>query len=128
MSKPSKKEVEEGNRLQPRYNVDGLITAIVTDFATNEILMVAHMNEEALSKTLETGQSHFWSRSRKELWHKGATSGDFQHVEEILIDCDQDAVVLKVRMVGNAACHTGKRSCFYRRIDKNNGDVSLTHF
>ncbi|MEM7069464.1 MAG: phosphoribosyl-AMP cyclohydrolase [Pseudomonadota bacterium] len=107
---------ETGKMLQPKYNTDGLITAVVTDHQTNEVLMLAHMNEEALKKTIETGQSHFWSRSRQELWHKGATSGDIQHVSEIRIDCDQDAVVVKVRMAGESACHTGRRSCFYRVI------------
>ncbi|MGI9353382.1 MAG: phosphoribosyl-AMP cyclohydrolase [Rhizobiaceae bacterium] len=124
---PSKNitDIEFGDRLTPRYNSDGLITAIVTDSGNNEVLMVAHMNAEALEKTLETQQSHFWSRSRKELWHKGATSGDIQFVEEIRVDCDQDAVVLKVRMAGNSACHTGKRACFYRRIENENGQFKL---
>jgi len=85
--------IENGKALQPKFNSDGLITAIVQDIASKEILMLAHMNAEALSKTVETGQSHFWSRSRQELWHKGATSGDIQHVREIRIDCDQDAVI-----------------------------------
>ena len=126
-NKPSKENIETGAELLPRFNADGLITAVVTDHATLEVLMVAHMNAEALDKTISTGQSHFWSRSRGELWHKGATSGDFQHVEEILIDCDQDAVVLKVRMAGNSACHTGRRSCFYRRVDAKDAQAKLAH-
>ena len=118
-------DIETGNVLQPRFNADGLITAIVTDHKTHEVLMVAHMNAEALQRTLETGQSHFWSRSRGELWHKGATSGDFQHVKEMRIDCDQDAVILKVSMAGTSACHTGRRSCFYRTVNLDAGNPEL---
>jgi len=120
-----KHELETGSILAPRFNQDGLITAIVQDEASNEILMLAHMNEEALQKTIETRQSHFWSRSRRELWHKGATSGNTQQVKEIRIDCDQDAVVLKVSVQGDASCHTGRRACFYRKIDQKNGDTIL---
>ncbi|MEM9332267.1 MAG: phosphoribosyl-AMP cyclohydrolase [Pseudomonadota bacterium] len=116
MSNVDKAILESGSQLLPRFNADGLITAVVTEYQTNDVLMVAFMNEEALKKTLETGQTHFWSRSRQELWHKGLTSGEFQHVQEVLIDCDQDALVVKVRMEGKSACHTGRRSCFYRRI------------
>ena len=116
---------ETGTILNPKFDADGLVSAIVIDYQTNEVLMVAHMNDEALHKTLQTGQSYFWSRSRQELWHKGATSGDFQNVKEVLIDCDQDAVVLKVEMVGNAACHTGARSCFYRRVENSNAGPVL---
>lgn len=108
--------IETTSQLTPRYNPDGLIVAIVQESGTSEILMVAYMNQDALERTMETGQTHFWSRSRQELWHKGATSGDYQHVEEILIDCDQDAIIMKVRMAGDSACHTGKKTCFYRRI------------
>ena len=111
-----KVELEEGAVLAPRFDANGLITAVVQDAEKHDILMLAHMNAEALEKTLETGQSHFWSRSRKEIWHKGATSGEYQNVVDILIDCDQDAVVLRVNMVGESACHTGRRSCFYRNI------------
>ena len=109
-------ELETGAVLAPRFDVNGLITAVVQDAETRDILMLAHMNAEALDKTLTTGQSHFWSRSRQEIWHKGATSGDFQNVREILIDCDQDAVILLVTMAGKSACHTGRRSCFFRRV------------
>ncbi len=123
--KYDRKSIENGDQLMPRYNADGLVTAVVTQSGTNEVLMVAHMNEEAIHKTLETGQSHFWSRSRQELWHKGATSGDYQNVVEMRIDCDQDAVVLKVEMTGNAACHTGIRSCFYRKVTTIDGGFSL---
>ncbi|MBO6816664.1 MAG: phosphoribosyl-AMP cyclohydrolase [Rhizobiaceae bacterium] len=111
-----KQTLEHGSVLAPRFNADGLITAIVQDFESQEILMLAHMNAQALKKTLETGQSHFWSRSRQELWHKGATSGHVQQVREILVDCDQDAVILKVSVDGNPACHTGARSCFFRSV------------
>ncbi len=101
----------------------GLLPVVAQDSASREVLMVAYINEEALQKTLETGQAHYWSRSRKELWHKGATSGHVQHVEEVLVDCDEDCVLYLVRQDGGAACHTGFRSCFHRRID---GDVLTT--
>ena len=97
--------------------VGGLVPAIVQDFDTNEILMLAYMNQTAWEKTLETGMATFWSRSRQSLWVKGETSGNMQEVKEIRVDCDQDAVILKVLQRGGAACHTGYRSCFYRRID-----------
>jgi len=93
----------------------GLIPAIVQDAATGEVLMLAFMDEEAWARTLATGEAHFFSRSRRTLWHKGATSGHVQRVKEIYVDCDADAVLLKVEQVGGAACHTGFRSCFYRR-------------
>lgn len=121
-----KEQLEKGSILAPRFNADGLLTAIVQDFETGEILMLAHMNEEALQKTIETKQSHFWSRSRQELWHKGATSGNILHVKEILTDCDQDAILLKVRLEGTGACHTGARSCFYRKIETQEGQSVLT--
>ncbi len=94
----------------------GLIHAIVQDYETGEVLMLAHMNEEALKLTIETGKAHYWSRSRNKLWRKGETSGNEQLVKDILIDCDGDSVLLKVKQIGGA-CHTGYRSCFYRRID-----------
>ncbi len=104
--------------LTPRFGPDGLIAAIATDADTGEVLMFAWMNEEALRLTLDTGEAHYWSRSRSALWHKGATSGQIQSVIEARIDCDQDAVWLKVRPQGDGgACHTGARSCFYRVID-----------
>jgi len=106
---------ETGNQLDPKWDDKGLITAIATDFVSGELLMVAHMNAEALAATVATGEAHYWSRSRGELWHKGATSGHIQAVVEMRIDCDQDAVWLKVRPAG-PACHTGQRSCFYRRL------------
>ena len=116
----NKSELETGTILAPRFNSDGLVTAIAQDVETSEILMLAHMNAEALQKTIETGKSHFWSRSRQELWLKGETSGNILFVEEILTDCDQDAILLKVRLEGNGACHTGRYSCFYRKVDRSN--------
>ncbi|HPP88128.1 MAG TPA: phosphoribosyl-AMP cyclohydrolase [bacterium] len=96
----------------------GLLPAIAQDYKTGEILMVAFMNEEAWKKTLETGLATYWSRSRNELWTKGLTSGNTQKVKEILVDCDLDTVVLKVEQIGGAACHTNKRSCFYRKVEE----------
>lgn len=102
--------------LDPKYDANGLITAVATDRASGEVLMLAHMNAEALAATLATREAHFWSRSRAKLWKKGETSGHVLHVHDIRIDCDQDAVWLVVDPVG-PACHTGERSCFFRRID-----------
>jgi phosphoribosyl-AMP cyclohydrolase len=99
--------------LRPKFDGDGLVAAIAQDADTGEVLMLAWMNAEALQLTIDTGRAVYWSRSRKALWRKGDTSGHEQHVNEIRVDCDQDAVLLKVRQTG-AACHTGHRSCFYR--------------
>jgi len=118
-------QLESGKILAPKFNADGLITAVVQDSTSKEILMVAHMNAQALQKSIETGESHFWSRSRQELWHKGATSGEIQTIEDILIDCDQDAVILLVDVAGRGACHTGRRSCFYRVVSVDDKTVSL---
>ncbi|AUW58671.1 phosphoribosyl-AMP cyclohydrolase [Sphingobium sp. SCG-1] len=104
-----------GLHLDPKYSSDGLITAVVTDFATGQVLMLAHMNAEALALTLETRVAHFWSRSRNSLWKKGETSGNVLAVEDIRIDCDQDAIWIIARAAG-PACHTGETSCFYRRV------------
>jgi phosphoribosyl-AMP cyclohydrolase len=95
----------------------GLVTAIAQDDATGEILMVAYMNADSFRKTLETGEVHYWSRSRKQLWHKGQESGNVQRLKGLFLDCDGDAVLVRVEQVGGAACHTGKRSCFFRRAD-----------
>jgi phosphoribosyl-AMP cyclohydrolase len=95
----------------------GCVTAIALDDATGEVLMVAGMNEEALRRTLATGEVHYWSRSRQRLWHKGEESGNTQRLEALYVDCDGDCVVLRVTQRGGAACHTGKRSCFYRRLE-----------
>ena len=96
----------------------GLVTAIAQDDATGEVLMVAYMNPESLQKTLDVGEVVYWSRSRKKLWHKGEESGNVQKLKGMYVDCDGDAIVLKVEQIGGAACHTGKRNCFYRRIDQ----------
>ena len=106
-----------GAQITPRFNADGLIAAVATDVATGDVLMLAWMNAEALSETLRTGQATYWSRSRGELWRKGETSGHVQNVVELRMDCDQDAVWLKVEQTG-AACHTGFRTCFYRAADE----------
>ncbi len=103
-------------RIPIQWNEQGLIPAIVQDAETGQVLMLAWMNAEALRLTRETGQAHFWSRSRRELWHKGATSGNIQHVVEIRVDCDADTLLLKVRPAG-PACHTGEISCFFRKLE-----------
>ena len=106
---------DKGLTLNPKYDRDGLITAVVTDAATGEVLMVAHMHAQALAMTVETGLAHFWSRSRQALWKKGETSGNMLEVRDIRIDCDQDAVWVKAIPAG-PTCHTGARSCFFRRV------------
>ncbi len=115
---------EQGDVFMPKFDSSGLITAIACDSTSNEVLMVAFMNAEALAKTQATGFAHFWSRSRQSLWLKGETSGNKLEIADILVDCDQDALVLKVNPAG-PACHTGARSCFYRKLDHNSaqGDV-----
>ncbi len=110
------KDVEEGATLSPRFDADGLITAVATDAMSDDVLMVAHMNAEALAKTIATGEAWYFSRSRRVLWRKGEESGHTQRVVELRIDCDQDAVWLKVEQQGAGACHTGRRSCFYRAV------------
>ncbi len=131
----SKADLENGLLFAPRYDANGLMPAIVTDAETGEVLMVAYMNAEALSLTLKTGQAHFWSRSRKSLWLKGETSGNTLRVVELLTDCDQDTLVVKVTIGGDGvACHTGRRSCFYRRVtldeacDETKGDEARLTF
>ena len=112
---PDKQTLERGAQIAPRFNSDGLIAAIATDAGTGEVLMFAWMNAQALRLTLDTGVAHYYSRSRRALWKKGETSGQVQTVEELRIDCDQDAVWIKVRPGGDGgACHVGFRSCFYR--------------
>lgn len=112
----STSDIEEGLTLLPKFDADGLLTAVVTDVASGDVLMVAHMNAEALAKTIETGEAWYYSRSRKKLWKKGETSGHLQRVQELRVDCDQDALWLKVDQEGEGACHTGRRSCFYRAV------------
>ena len=110
------KEVEEGKYLSPKFDENGLIPIITTDFHTGDILMHGYMNDEALRKTIETKEVHYWSRSRKKIWHKGQVSGFVQIVKEIKIDDDQDSVWLSVNIGNGASCHVGYRSCFYRSI------------
>ena len=115
--------VEEGMLLAPKFDAHGLIPVITTDAATGEVLMHAYMNKAALLKTLETGEAHYYSRSRQQLWHKGATSGLVQTVQQLLIDDDQDCLWIKVKVAGSgASCHVGYRSCFYRQISPGEGD------
>jgi phosphoribosyl-AMP cyclohydrolase len=109
-------QVEEGHELAPKFDAQGLITAVTTDYSSGELLMVGYMNAEALHRTISSGEAHYWSRSRQVLWHKGATSGLVQKVRELLVDDDQDCIWLRVDVAGGASCHVGYRSCFYRRI------------
>jgi phosphoribosyl-AMP cyclohydrolase len=125
----NKAELEEGAALTPKFDGDGLLTCVATDAVSGEVLMVAHMNAAALAKTIATGQAWYYSRSRAALWRKGETSGHIQHVVEMRVDCDQDAVLIKVEQEGGA-CHTGRRSCFYRAVplgkaDAKSGAVTL---
>jgi phosphoribosyl-AMP cyclohydrolase len=112
----STEAVEEGRALTPKFDADGLVTCVATEVGSGEVLMVAHMNAEALRRTIESGDAWYFSRSRQSLWRKGETSGHFQRVVEMRIDCDQDAVWIKVEQHGPGACHTGRRSCFYRAV------------
>jgi phosphoribosyl-AMP cyclohydrolase len=109
-------DLEEGLAFKPRFDASGLVTCVATDAATGDVLMVAHMNDEALRKTIASGEAWYFSRSRKALWRKGETSGQTQRVIEMRVDCDQDAVWIRVEQVG-AACHTGRKSCFYRKVE-----------
>jgi phosphoribosyl-AMP cyclohydrolase len=122
-------EIEEGLILLPKFDADGLVTAVATDVASGDVLMVAHMNAEALAKTIETGEAWYYSRSRQKLWKKGESSGHVQRVAELRVDCDQDVLWLKVEQLGPGACHTGRRSCFYRAVPLGqtgkNGAVAL---
>jgi len=109
-------DIEEGRALSPKFDADGLVTCVTTDAQSGEVLMVAHMNAAALQKTIATGEAWYFSRSRRALWRKGETSGHVQHVLDMRIDCDQDAVWIRVEQEGPGACHTGRRSCFYRCV------------
>ena len=111
-----KSDIEEGLAFLPKFDADGLITAVATDYKSGDVLMVAHMNAQAVAKTIESGDAWYYSRSRKRLWKKGETSGHVQRVVELRVDCDQDALWLKVEQAGEGACHTGRRSCFYRAV------------
>ena len=116
-SQIGRRELEEGIAFTPRFDADGLIACVTKDASDGQILMLAYMNAEALRLTLETGVAHYWSRSRQTLWRKGDTSGQVQKITEIRTDCDQDALLLTVEPGGNGgACHTGRRSCFYRKV------------
>jgi phosphoribosyl-AMP cyclohydrolase len=109
-------EFEEGRAFAPKFDADGLVTCVATDSRTGDVLMVAHMNAEALQKTIASGEAWYFSRSRRALWRKGESSGHVQRVVEMRVDCDQDAVWIKVEQQGPGACHTGRRSCFYRAV------------
>mgnify|MGYP001206957958 CR=1 FL=1 len=123
----SVEQVEESFDFAPKFDKDGLIPVITTDFKSGEILMQGYMNKAALKKTIKIGEAIYYSRSRKSLWHKGKTSGFVQKIKEIMIDDDQDCIWLKVRVVGGASCHVGYRSCFYRKIKiSNKNKVSLS--
>lgn len=111
------KSSEESLIFKPRFGADGLLPAVVQDAETGEVLMLAYMNRESLAETLQRGEMVYYSRSRKQLWHKGETSGCVQKVVSLAVDCDQDAVLAKVRQCGEGACHTGRRSCFYRAVE-----------
>jgi phosphoribosyl-AMP cyclohydrolase len=124
--RPSAQEAEEGTAFAPKFDAAGLITCVVTDAGSGEVLMVAHMDAQALVRTVETGEAWFYSRSRRALWRKGETSGHIQKLIEMRVDCDQDALWLKVEQVGAGACHTGRRSCFYRAVVRNSSDVPLS--
>ncbi|MEL6543082.1 MAG: phosphoribosyl-AMP cyclohydrolase [Myxococcota bacterium] len=110
-------QVEEGHELAPKFDSEGLIPAIATAATDGTVLMLGYMNQDALTKTIETGEAHYFSRSRQVLWHKGATSGFIQRVVELRVDDDQDAVWLRVELIGDASCHVGYRSCFYRSVE-----------
>ena len=118
-------DIEEGLSLRPKFDANGLVTCVATDASTSEVLMVAHMNEEALRKTIATGEAWYYSRSRQALWRKGETSGHVQRVVEMRTDCDQDAIWIRVEQTG-AACHTGRHSCFYRKVEAADGGARLS--
>jgi phosphoribosyl-AMP cyclohydrolase len=121
-----KKQIEDGREFAPKFDENGLIAAMALDAHTREPLMLAWMNRESLRMTLEKGEAVYWSRSRKEIWHKGATSGQIQKIIEMRTDCDQDALVLLVEQAGGGACHTGRNSCFYRTVTP--GTPAALHF
>ena len=121
-------DIEEGLTFRPKFDASGLVTCVATDAATGDVLMVAHMNDEALRKTIASGEAWYFSRSRNSLWRKGETSGHVQRVVEMRVDCDQDAIWIRVEQVGGAACHTGRRSCFYRAVAAGEGDAAELSF
>lgn len=115
-TRKDKAQIEESAEFAPKFDADGLIPAMAIDAATNEPLMLAYMNAVSLRLSLECGEAVYWSRSRSEIWHKGKTSGHIQKIVEIRTDCDQDALILVVEQIGAGACHTGRNSCFYRKV------------
>lgn len=122
VSQLDKQALEEGSEFAPRFDAHGLIVCVTVEASTRDVLMVAYMNDEALDKTIETGVAHYWSRSRKALWRKGDTSGQVQKVMSLRVDCDQDALLLEVEVGGDGkACHTGRKSCFYRKLEQGGG-------
>jgi phosphoribosyl-AMP cyclohydrolase len=126
VSKPADiNDIEEGLAFQPKFDASGLVTCVATDAGTGEVLMVAHMNAEALRKTIASGDAWYFSRSRQSLWRKGETSGHTQRVVEMRMDCDQDAIWIQVEQSG-AACHTGRHSCFYRAVTAGEGGAQLS--
>ena len=129
MAPATGREQEEGTAFRPRFDRDGLIACIAIDDGDGAVLMLAHMNEEALALTIRTGIAHYWSRSRRQLWRKGDTSGQTQSVVELRTDCDQDALLLRVRVGGDGgACHTGRRACFYRSVRSDDGGAPTLAF
>ena len=119
MTPNEKRALEEGANFLPRFDAQGLIVCVTIEAGTREVLMVAYMNSLALDKTIETGEAHYWSRSRQSLWRKGETSGQIQRVVSLSVDCDQDALLLEVQPKGDGgACHTGRKSCFYRKLER----------
>jgi len=126
-SQPDKHELEEGESFTPRFDENGLIPVICTDATSGVVLMFAWMNEDALRRSIETGKAWYWSRSRQKLWQKGETSGNTQAIVDMRTDCDQDVVLITVEQGGGAACHTGRKSCFYRRIEANSAEDGGLH-
>lgn len=124
-SPTDKKELEEGSTLMPKFDENGLVPAVAIDHITKEPLMLAYMNAESLQMTLEKGEAVYFSRSRQTIWHKGATSGEFQTIKRIRTDCDQDAIILDVEQHGGGCCHTKRSSCFYREVQQD-GSLKFT--
>jgi len=127
-TKSSMQDIEESLSFAPKFDADGLVTCVATDAKSGDVLMVAHMNAEALQKTIATGEAWYYSRSRRALWRKGESSGHGQRVVEMRVDCDQDAVWLKVEQQGAGACHTGRRSCFYRAVPLGKAGAATLEF
>lgn len=125
-TRDSKDSIEQGLTFAPKFDEHGLIPAMAVDVHTNAPLMLAYMNEESLKMTIELGEAVYWSRSRKQIWHKGKTSGEFQRVIEMHTDCDQDAIVLKVEQLGGGCCHTKAPTCFYRKVNLGPTDGPVT--